>query len=237
MRFPFSGRALEVRAHFPAPAACFDGSDAAWKATRQLRSYPRLGDKWWSEAGTYCVLCVLDENGFKRATGGNESGFVAKVEMRPRRETADGRRQGTHKDLSRRSRPTSDNYTSHRGSENEIALGPRDDAGGSPAPGPCSFRPFLAHTSEARTGHTQVRPWRQTALGLTRWTLHMGGRANPAASRPRRSVWRPVIGRSERASPDQISGAPGDRLGRNAQVAEESVCYRRANSVKIATDW
>ncbi len=66
----------------------------------------------------------------------------------------DGRRQrqGTHKDLARRSRPTSDNHTSHRGSENEIALGPRDDAGAVLHQNPCLFRPFLAHTQEHEQG-------------------------------------------------------------------------------------
>ncbi len=204
----------------------------------QDNSDPILGLGQVVERGGHvlCTVCTGRKR-FQKSDWRERKWFCCKGRDQARRETADGRRQGTHKDLARRPRPTSDNHTSHRGSENEIALGPRDDAGVSPAPGPCAFRPFLAHTSEAQAGHRQGRPWRQTALGLTRWVLYTAGRANPASSRPRRSVWRPVIGRGERASPDQISGAPGDRLGRNAQVAEEGVCYRRANSVKIVTYW
>ena len=236
MRFPFSGRALEVRAHFPAPAACFDGSDAAWKATRQLRSYPRLGDRWWSEAGTYCVLCVLDENGFKRATGGNESGFVAKVEIRPggRRQTADGREPTKTSPGGPVPQATTTRATGEARTKLRWGLGM--------TPGQSCTRPLLfsavpgAHFRSTNRAHTspplapdRIRPdsmdpphgWAGQSCGVPSPTQRLAAGDWPRRTRQPRSNFR-----GTRRS-----------LGRNAQVAEEGVCYRRANSVKIATDW
>ncbi len=147
-------------------------------------------------------------------TGSKERLEGAKVVLlqgrdQARRETA-AERQGTHKDLARRSRPTSD----HPRATGEARTKLRWGLGMTPGQS-CTRTPALFgrswHTLKSTSRAQAVRPWRQSAFGLTRWALLTGGRANPAASRPRRSVWQHLIGRSERASPDQISGAPVDR--------------------------
>ena len=81
-----------------------------------------------------------------------------------------------------------------------------------------------------------VRPWRQPALGLTRWILQTGGRANPAASRPPTQRLVAVDWPRRTRQPRSNFRGTGRSLGRNAQVAEEGVYYRGAISVKIATD-